>query len=198
MNKLVLVFFLSFSLSSMAKINWKPIHAENNINIYTKVAKEGILPFRATGIINAPLEKVLKTLMDLDNKNKWSPKLKNINIHKQINPNHLIISEYYKTPWPATDREFLLEGIKEKISAKKYIIKAKSFNAKEYASSEHIQADVKYLDVTIEEISKNRTSIDFRFHGDLKGWMPIWLTNLIQKKWPLRFIESLNKYATSH
>lgn len=194
MNKLILVLSILLTFSSVASINWKPIHSESNIKIYTKEVKNGILPFRATGVINAPLNIVLKTLMDLRNKNKWSPKLKNVNVHKEIDSNHMIISEYYKTPWPATDREFLLEGQKQKISDTKYIIKAKSIQNSDYASSSHIQADVKYLDVTIEAINDSRTSIDFRFHGDLKGWMPVWLTNLIQKKWPLRFIQSLDEY----
>ncbi|ATH09147.1 hypothetical protein BIY24_14705 [Halobacteriovorax marinus] len=197
MNKLVLAFSIVFSLSLSAKINWKPIHSESNINIYTRDAGDGILPFRATGVIKAPLKVVLETLMDLSNKNKWSPKLKNVNVHRTLNENHMIISEYYKTPWPATDREFLLEGIKEKISDTKYIIKAKSLHNEEYASDEHVQADVKYLDVTLEKISNNETSIDFKFHGDLKGWMPVWLTNLIQKKWPLRFIQSLDSYIVT-
>ncbi|WP_417335321.1 START domain-containing protein [Halobacteriovorax marinus] len=197
MNKLVLAFSLILSLTTSANINWTPIHTEDNINIFTREAEEGILPFRATGTIKAPLKVVLETLMDMSNKNKWSPKLKSVNIHKTVNENHMIISEYYKTPWPATDREFLLEGIKEKISDTKYIIRAKSVVNQDYSSTEHIQADVKYLDVTLEYKNKNETKIDFRFHGDLKGWMPIWLTNLIQKKWPLRFIQGLNKYISS-
>ncbi len=197
MKNIILVFSLFISLSNYASIKWEKIHTENNIDIYSRSSKSGVLPFRATGKISAPIQTVLNTLMDLQNKNKWSPKLKQIKIHEVINNQEMIISEYYKTPWPATDREFLLKGKMEKISNNKYIIKAHSINNAKYASKSHIQSEVEYLDVTLEDLGNNTTSIDFKFHGDFKGWMPIWLTNLIQKKWPLRFIQSLNQYIVS-
>ena len=62
------------------------------------------------GVINADVVNVLKVLRDFDHKHLWAPKLKSVKIHQKINENEFIFSEYYKTPWPATDREFLLKG----------------------------------------------------------------------------------------
>lgn len=194
MKNIILVFSFILAFSANASIKWEKIHSENNIDIFSRNSKSGILPFRATGKISAPLKTVLNALMDLPNKSKWSPKLKQVKIHEVLNSNEMIISEYYKTPWPATDREFLLKGKLEKISDSKYTIKAHSINNHKYASKSHIQSAVEYLDVTIEDLGDNTTSIDFKFHGDFKGWMPVWLTNLIQKKWPLRFIQGLDSF----
>jgi len=57
----------------------------------------------------------------------------------------------------------------------------------------YVQADVKILDVYLEKIGETKTKITFEFHGNMKGWMPTWLMNIIQKKWPLRFIQGLRK-----
>jgi len=82
MKSLILVFTLLISVSSHASISWKKVHAEDNINIFSKPSEKGVLPFRATGSISAPLNIVLQTLMDLKNKNAWSPKLKNIKVFR--------------------------------------------------------------------------------------------------------------------
>ncbi|PIK14021.1 START domain-containing protein [Halobacteriovorax sp. JY17] len=194
MKSLILVFTLFFTLSTYSLEGWEKIHTESNISIYSKPAESGILPFRAIGTISAPIQDVLNALMDLKNKNIWSPKLKDVKVHKKISEYEMTISEYYKTPWPATDREFLLQGKLDRVNSKKFILKAHSINNSNLSSRDHIQADVKFLDITIEDNGNNTTFIDFRFRGDFKGWMPIWLTNLIQKKWPLRFIQGLEKY----
>ena len=194
MKKLILFMLLIPSLAT-ASIPWKKITTVNHITVSARPAKNGILPFKATGTINSNIETLTNILMDYKNKNKWAPKLEKVKLHKQISHNQFIFSEYYKTPWPASDREFLLKGSVERLSKNKVIFKAESINEKSLKSSSHVQADVKYINVILQKVSKDKTSIQFEFHGDMNGWMPVWLMNLIQKKWPLRFIEGLEKYS---
>lgn len=144
------------------------------------------------GVINADVVNVLKVLRDFDHKHLWAPKLKSVKIHQKINENEFIFSEYYKTPWPATDREFLLKGTLIK-KGDQYFINAYSFKSALYKDSKHIQADVTKLNLMLEKSLNNTTKISFEFHGDMKGWMPFWLINLIQKKWPFKFIKELEK-----
>lgn len=190
-----------FCISSFANIpdlDWYEIANQDGISIQTTQTSDDIIPFKAKGIINAQVERVLAVLMDHKKKNLWSPKLKYVTIHKELGPDEFIFSEYYSTPWPATDREFLLQGKLEQLAEKKYSLRAHSLleknkNSKLFRDNGHIQADVRYLNVFIEEVSPGRTEIQFEFHGDMRGWMPVWLMNLIQKKWPLRFIQGLRK-----
>ena len=37
----------------------------------------------------------------------------------------------------------------------------------------------------------NKTKVEVEVHTDPKGWIPNWLTNLIQKKWPRKTLTSL-------
>ena len=104
-----------------------------------------------------------------------------------------IFSEFYKTPWPATDREFLLKGSVVYLNKNKVIFSASSIDDPELFNDEYIQAEVKTLEITLEKSNEQQTKITFTFLGDMKGWMPTWLMNLIQKKWPLRFIQSLRE-----
>ncbi len=184
---------LSFNTSAG---QWKQIAEEDNITVFSKEAKNAIIPFKATAIINSNLQDVLAALKDTESKNLWSPKLKFVKIHKVVNEGEYLFSEFYKTPWPATDREFLLKGRIERVSNSQYRISAASIENIKLANDDYIQAQVDYLNITIDEVSPTQTEIQFEFLGDMKGWMPIWLTNLIQKKWPLRFIQGLRKHLT--
>lgn len=190
----ILLILLAYSHLTFAQSDWNYLATEDGISIYTKEAKDSIMPFKASGLIEANIYDVLRVLKDFSNKNKWSPKLKTVTTHQKINNNHYIFSEYYQTPWPAIDREFLLEGKLKKVSEKEYHILARSVD-NDFKDKSHIQANVEYLNLIISKIGENQTSIEFEFHGDMKGWMPVWLMNLIQKKWPLRFIQGLRKFV---
>lgn len=194
-NKIILLSLVHlYTLSS-----WSVISKEDNITILAKpaVSKDATLPFKASATIDADIETVTNTLRDFENKNKWSPKLKNVKTHEKISDDEFIFSEYYETPWPATDREFLLRGKLVKISDTEYEILASSVDEK-YKSPDHIQAQVNFLNLKMKEVAPKQTQIEFEFHGDMKGYMPIWLMNLIQKKWPMRFIQGLRTHISKN
>jgi hypothetical protein len=193
--KILILVLISFSLyASNPSSKWTEIVNIDQISVLGQENKSGVIPFKAIGIIDANIDEVLSALKDHKNKSKWSPKLKSVKIHKRMNDNEYIFSEFYSTPWPASDREFLLKAKISKISPNKYIIAAHSIDDLNFKNDDHIQADVKYLNIFLEEKSANQTTLEFEFHGDLKGWMPVWLINLVQKKWPMRFIQGLRSH----
>ena len=97
------------------------------------------------------------------------------------------------------DREFLMHGRVEGVGSSEVTFSARSVSKEslitKYASDKHIQAEVFSLHLTLSKLGESATSIAFEFRGDLKGWMPKWLTNLIQERWPKLFIEGLDAYA---
>lgn len=201
--KFLFVFIIAclsiFPSNASETSNWKKIGSEDQITIYAKKAKNGILPFKAIGNIEAEINEVLLILTNHRQKNLWAPKLEKVSMHSEFpQTNEYIFSEYYKTPWPATDREFLLKG--KIIRESNDVISLKAFSVEDnleyssFKSPNHIQAKVNYLNLKLIRLSSNETQIQFEFHGDMKGWMPNWLTNLIQKKWPLRFIQGLREF----
>lgn len=179
--------------------NWKVSSFEDGITLYTKEAVDGLIPFKARANLKLPIDVVAEVLMDFDHKHKWSPKLKSVKVHEQIHEHQVLFSEYYKTPWPSVDREFLMRGQVQGIGTSEVTFSAHSVSEKsvitKYASDKHIQAEVFSLHLTLTKLGESATTIAFEFRGDLKGWMPNWLTNLIQERWPKLFIEGLDSYA---
>ena len=190
MKKIYLIVSLLISVNCFS---WDMVLQEDGITIFAKNDAPGVMPFKADGIIDANIDKIIEIIQDYRNKHLWSPKLKRVELHEALDDNTFVFSEFYKTPWPAVDREFLLKGKIFRVSPSRVNIMANSLNDTELHNTDYIQAEVKALNLTLEKISENKTKITFEFYGDMKGWMPTWLMNLIQKKWPFRFIQALRK-----
>ncbi len=190
--KMLLLSLLILNSSFAFGENWELLVEKHGIQVYgAEATTDGLIPFRSKAVLNHPFERVLTVLLDADRKPEWSPKLKSTKVHKKISATKYILSEYYNTPWPATDREFLMLG--ELYPEKdKFTLTATTHIDPELADKEHIQVDIRKLIVTIEKINENQTAFEFIFLGDMQGWMPAWLINLIQKQWPFKFIKRLN------
>jgi hypothetical protein len=194
MKKITLLFTFLLLNTSSYSATWKKILTEDKITIYAKEGLNKIIPFKAVGDISGNIEEILAHLKNHSQKHLWSPKLRSVKIHRQLSENKYVFSEYYKTPWPAYDREFLLFGEVRAVGTKSYILEAQSIKDEKLADDDYVQADVKILKLILKKKSENLTQISFEFHGDMKGWMPAWLINIIQKKWPLRFIQGLRRF----
>ncbi len=186
---------LAWSSVDLTTLEWEKFYEEEGIELYRANQQvDGLIPFKAVAISDGSLEDYLKHLLDTKGRVNWAPKLDKISIHKKLSANEFIYSEFYRTPWPAMDRQFLLRG---KVSfLDKNRIRLSAFNAgesEEFVSDDHIVCDVLLLNFELEKLGPSQTRLSFSFFGDMKGWMPVWLINLIQKKWPLRFIQKIRE-----
>lgn len=195
-SSILLLSLGAASKESSSEGEWEAFYFKNGITLYKKEKHQnGLIPFRAVGIFKGELREFLMALMDHERKPLWAPKLKKVALHKILKPNEIVFSEYYSTPWPATDRQFLLKGIMSSPAKGRVTLKAENYLYQKYEEENHIVCDVKLLDLALEESGKDETRITFSFYGDMKGWMPFWLINIIQKKWPLRFLEELQNFV---
>jgi hypothetical protein len=189
----VLVFLAT---SAGAEEDWEAFHHQEGITLYRQAkSQDGLIPFRASGEFKGNIKFFLMALMDHQTKPEWAPKLKKVTVHQTIKPNEVVFSEYYKTPWPASDRQFLLKGEISSPQKGSILLKAQNSLELKWKDDDHIVCDVRFLNLLLEKLDEDKTRITFSFYGDMKGWMPSWLINIIQKKWPLRFLEGLQKYV---
>lgn len=193
----VLIFFV-IKTSLAVDLNWKADGDYEGVKIYTSenYAKNGLLPFKGVLEYNLPAEKVVIAVMDPSKKHFWAEKLKSVQMHKIIRPGHFLYSEFYRAPWPLTDRQFLVEG-KVWREGKKTIFKGVSVDNKKYFNKDHIVAHMKALQLEVIPVSENRTRLELSFICDPKGYIPNWVVNMVQRKWPATFLQQLVKYASS-
>ena len=173
---------------------WQFVASYEGVDLYrAQVEKEGLLPFKAIAELEIPFQQIVQALVDAEKKQTWAPKLKFTTIHNQSSTNSFEYSEYYTTPWPFEDREFLLKGTvtyeKDRI-----IFSAENSTNISFADADHTLANVRVLEFAIIPLAETRSQVEFTFSGDLGGWIPDFVKTIIQKKWPVRFIQALEKH----
>lgn len=183
---------LSKGLCSTNK--WEQIDTIEGVALFRYLEEsDDLLPFKAVAKLNVPYQKIVMALVDAEHKNNWAPKLKYTTIHNAISTNHFEYSEYYTTPWPFYDREFLLRGTVE-YKHDRILFTAQNSANKHLADENHLLANVKVMQVVIIPLSAGTTQVEFTFSGDLGGWIPTFVKNIIQKKWPVQFIQAMQSY----
>lgn len=194
------IIMLSVSTSSahVSLEQWQQIDTVDGIFLFRSLQESGdLLPFKAIATLDIPYQKIVMALVDAEEKNSWAPKLKSIKFHNQISTNRFEYSEYYATPWPFFDREFLLDGTVE-YKNDRVLLRAQNSSNKHLADTGHLVANVERVEIEIIPLSVERTKIAFTFSGDLGGWIPNFVKNIIQKKWPVRFIQAMERHINNN
>jgi hypothetical protein len=77
-----------------------------------------------------------------------------------------------------------------------YDVKTQSFQPStrkniSLARKGHLTGNIQTLTFRVTPLSASRTRVAFTFSGDLGGWIPDFVKTIIQKRWPVRFIQAL-------
>lgn len=204
-NGIIIGFFVllaiapSFSLTKVptgySNIKW--ILHEKRENITTFLAEKkykSIIPIRAQMTLNHNIQKVISVVADNDRKIEWVPSLVEASTVESFSDYHRIDFARYNAPWPLYDRYFVLD------SRATYDYKKKEFILLAY-SVEHpktprnrkwVEGKTYYCKVVVKKLGKNKTFLDMIMITDLKGYIPSWIVNFVQKKWPYNTLEGLN------
>jgi hypothetical protein len=177
---------------------WQYIEHNEGVALYRSLNEtEGLLPFKAVAELDVPYERIIMALVDAERKPLWAPKLKATTIHSQISSNRFEYSEYYKTPWPFKDREFLLIGTVA-YERNRVVFSAANSDNQSLADKDHLMANIQELTFIVTPIAEKHTKVAFTFSGDLGGWIPDFVKTIIQKRWPVRFIQALRGFVAEN
>lgn len=176
------------------QFGWEKLEDSEGITLFRATTEtEGLLPFKAVATLDTPYEQLVMALVDAERKPSWAPKLKATRIHNTLSPNSFEYSEYYTTPWPFKDREFLLSGTVS-YTENKVVFSAVDCQTLSFASDDHLKANINILTFVITPITATSSHVEFTFSGDMGGWIPDFVKTIIQKRWPVRFIQSLSEH----
>jgi hypothetical protein len=87
---------------------WQLLRDADGIRTYKRIQDDSpLLEFRAEGVLDAPLEKVLSVLLDDERAQEWIPRLAESRIeHWLREPVEYIQYSHFDAPWPVRDRVF--------------------------------------------------------------------------------------------
>lgn len=195
LTSLYLVIY-SCILVAEDQVAWEIINQDDDILIYTKkLADSPLIAVKAVSTLNADMLKVVNIINDNKKFSGWVPRLLTAYTLEKNSTNEWIEYVLLDAPWPLKNREFVLKKTMTTGSDNDYTkIKFHSVDTTLITpDEENVRAIIYDGSFTITSINDNKSRIDIIAHADLKGFIPDFIKNYLQKVWPLYTLRRLKK-----
>ena len=197
LNLCFILLFASMAHGSELKgINWKEISNKDGISIFKPVDykhSSGIVPIRFKAKINENISKVLSVLSDNSRKVEWLPNAKEVKVLEQESVASATVYYRYDAPWPFNDRDFIVQnkGVLDEKNLRVYVELKSIEHSMDPKDSSRVRGIAYDGYSIIEPDGKGSTIVEIAFLNDFGGMIPKWIINLVQRKWPYKFMKQL-------
>ena len=186
----------SWAISKLQDIKWKEVSGKDGITVYQPLNYQhdsGLVPIRFKTVINHNILRVLSVLSDDSRKQQWLPRLKQTKIIQDNSIKDRTVYYRYESPWPFNDRDFVVHN--QAIFNEKELIVSVAIKSIEHpnisTSNQTVRGTTYDGYSIIKPLGANQTSLEMGFLNSFGGLVPKWIVNIVQKKWPYRFMKSL-------
>ena len=200
---IILYFFLCFSIETInaneltSVHNWEKIEDNDGVTVFIiKTEKSDIIKVKTQVTINTSILKVQKILDDVAHRNSWVPFLDHSSILHTFSNTAKLEYSLFSAPWPASDRDLVYRISQLRNDENKIIYSMRSEISRFMPVNEDVvRADLIESIYTLTALNKEQTNVELIFHADPKGWLPIWIINIIQKILPYMMLKNLREQA---
>ena len=199
MKRFVLMVFVFFIFSAMelhAEEPWKLAKDAEGIKVVTRsVPGSAADEFKGIAEIDAPIEVIVEVFKDIPSFTQWYGFCKEIKLLKHDSENHRVMYFVLKTMGPVKDRDIVMEAFDkfDKQSGKNTI----TINA---LKEELVPIQDKYVRMTdlnatysMNRIDQDRTHVVYTVKADPAGYIPAFISNIIQKDQPFLTLKGLRE-----
>lgn len=173
MKILSLILIIS-SASFLSSPSWNLEKKEDGITAYSRL-KQGkdYYEFRTTFNVNTDLNKLIRTITDVNNFKNWLPNTVNSKVLKRIDANSLYGYTVTSTRWPLSDRDLVFKMTEKKLDDLNYRITL--VGKENYYPIQDDKVRVKdYHAVWKLKIIKSGVAIDYIASFDPDSSTPYW------------------------
>ena len=184
----------SFDPTSVA---WELYHHQDSTKVYQakKSHSTGLVPLKASIILNHPLKRVYSVLNNYDRRAEWVPRLKKSYKFKKFRNGKYLAYSLYNTPWPFKNRSVLV-NVSDKYNPRNKTIISTIVSIKN-PELPPVDSDVRFDtkgNFFLKSIDGGKkTYAEVVLLNDFKGNIPTWLVNFVQRRWPRKMFTSLKK-----
>lgn len=187
-------------VSSLSAGKWETLSTADGFTTKRK-SIEGSNIFAFRGEIEADVEiaKLLTVFLDSKTRSKWVNMYGgDANLESKTNSDRIYWIRF-NTPFPTSDRDYVLHAVGHADHDKRvYTTTIESVDHPKKPDDGCCVRGYAYgTYYRFEAIpGTNKTRVEVEVHTDPKGWIPSWLTNMIQKNWPKKTLMSLIREAS--
>lgn len=174
------LFLFLFSIAfSHAQYKWSIKKDENGIKVYTRVVRGSkFKEYKATTLINAPIDSIIAVLVDGDNFKKWNYKTTTSTLLSRVSNNEFVVYMFNDMPWPAKNRDHISGLTLYKVNDSLAKIDIKSLPNRLPLNNNIIRV-VDFSGFWLLEKSHNGTLVTQQMHGDPGGFIPYFIVNTV-------------------
>lgn len=192
---LLFIIHLSFSSFNSPEGDWQLKKYENEVAVYVRDNETSVFKeLKAVTYLNASLSSTIALLYDWDTYPQWVYKCGISRTLKIINETELIHYQTVLAPWPAENRDFIV-NIKIEQDKTTKVVTIKSYALGQYIPPvpDHIRI-TKFNASWVLTPQKNGTlEIVYQLFVDPGGYVPAWIVNMAVVDGPF---ETLNNMKT--
>ncbi len=196
--KIITVIFLTLAISVplYSGESWKLVKSKGSINVYTKpIPGSKFKEFKGVAYINASMEKINKIIDNISGLTKWMPNCIISKTIKKNSENHIILYQELKSPWPVSNRDFVVESFIKKTPGK--IIR--TLKAINYPAVPVKKGKIRITDMKgrwiLTKKGDNKTLVVYQVKSNPGGTLPASIANLASKDLPYKAIQGLRNMA---
>jgi hypothetical protein len=165
---------------------WELVGNKDDIVTYRReVAGSPLIAIRGEAVVEAPLLHVASVLMDTTRLTQWMDRVAEARRIRATSALHYVEYERASTPFPLTDRDFVIESWVEIDAVKKHmVLRARSVADSSVPATGLVRGEVLSSTFTLTALEHGRrTRVVAEVHMDPKGAIPKWIVNMVQKSW---------------
>jgi len=190
-NLFIILALLSFIPEASAQA-WVKEKAKDGITVYTKSSTQyRMKASRADMIVSTSVDKLVEAIFDVKAYTSWMPDCAKVQLLKSISSDELIYYAVYLTPWPAANRDVIVNIKKVPIPGGYKILMTNKSNYVE------VKTDVVRIPIYFGEwhfVKTNLgTKVSIEYQTDPGGSVPDWMIQGASTKTPFDLFEALKK-----
>ncbi len=186
-----LFFFTPFIAFSQE--DWSLRQSKDGIKVYTKnLENSAFKAVKTVCTIDASLSRLTAVLLDIKNSKDWVYATKSCIILKQLSPSELLYYSEINVPWPATNRDFVVQlKVTQDENTKAVTIIGDNKPALLPVYKNIVRIPTSYSKWLITPLPNRQVQIEYILQVDPGGNIPAWLINLFATKGPYECFRNL-------
>ena len=199
----LLAFFvfsgLAQSETGRAEAEWEEVSCRNGIRVLSReMPGSDIIAFRGDVTINADIGTVINVINDKQRRREWVDRLLESSTLAQDSSLESIEYTKISCPWPISDRDFVFRSTTYLDEERGRVVM--DMSSVDYPDMPPIEGvvrgETRHSVYSLTRIEKGLTRVEVEFYGDPKGWVPAWVANVFQKRWPEITLTRLRRQTT--
>ena len=177
--------------------DWERVKQKNGISVYSRTNVDSdIITVKTTMQVKASVTVIQNILDDVEHRKDWVPFLKQSEIVATLSPQEKLEYTLFAAPWPASDRDFIyrMTAVTQNEDNMVYDMKSE-INHQVPEKPGIVRADLVQSTYQLTTLNNGNTQVQLIFHADPKGWLPVWLINIIQRTLPYLMLRNLRELA---